>query len=219
MIILTHSCDLRSLRSSIASCRAFYSAFSSCPAAVTKALVSLEIDDAVLPEAILAVRAASIRRADQPYSELPAALSQLFSPGREALLSHKWSFADGIAAIRLHSIIDHLAATPGSIYPVYSGDQITFAIRNRPQGNELARIKRALYRFEIFCGLFPPPSGRPDLGFREAQASFFSQFAPWENEQLACVHELLWRHVAPGRQLSRSLADALPGPADTMGSF
>ncbi|KAI5859877.1 hypothetical protein GGS23DRAFT_614708 [Durotheca rogersii] len=66
-------------------------------------------------------------------------------------------------------------------------------------GQELVRIKRALYRFELYCKLFPPPEQHYlESSFITAQLVFSRRFPAWENEQLASIRESLWRKVTPG---------------------
>ncbi|KAH8650971.1 hypothetical protein BGZ60DRAFT_388725 [Tricladium varicosporioides] len=196
-IILAHSHDLNSLLSTVASCRAFYAAFHTSPSSLIQALISREIDAAVLPEAIQALRAASFRRHHLQGSDLHLAMTPLFGEGRDALLNYRWSLADGVAAVRLHSITDIFASEFVLYYLFMLQGLSNCEQQDPPSIQELARIKRALYRFETYCSLFPPPEDPGDPGFKAAQISFFSSFSPWEREQLACVHESLWRQVTP----------------------
>ncbi|KAK1851225.1 hypothetical protein CCHR01_06160 [Colletotrichum chrysophilum] len=70
---------------------------------------------------------------------------------------------------------------------------------------ELLRCQRALYRFEIYRILFPQhqdlerdyPDDVDDLdGGMMAQMQFLAGSPPWENEQLGCIYESLWRLIA-----------------------
>lgn len=213
-LLLEHCCDLDSLLSLMASCRTFYFAFHNYPTSLTHTLISREIDIAVLPDAIQLLKAAEISRNGPSFSDLPIAVSKLFGEGREALVKDRWSLADGIAAIRLHSIIDGFASKFASYYLSWLQKNSKRDQETPPSVLELARIKRALYKFEVFCRLFPAVeqddkseearyaigssrSENPD--FDAAQMSFLSFLSPWEREQLACIHESLWRQVAPGK--------------------
>ncbi|KAH8582380.1 hypothetical protein B0O99DRAFT_603455 [Bisporella sp. PMI_857] len=65
-----------------------------------------------------------------------------------------------------------------------------------PTQGETARIKRALYRFEIFCNVFRRTRPRvpvPD----EYLDHFCCRFSPWENEQMGCIQDFLFRLVSP----------------------
>ena len=76
-----------------------------------------------------------------------------------------------------------------------------------PTRQELRRIERALYRFEIYCDLFREiPNERsstiPSAINSEQSQLFFAKFAPYENEQLGCIHDFLVRAISPSKFLS-----------------
>jgi hypothetical protein len=158
-IVLAHSHDLDSLLSTVASCRAFYAAFHTSPSSLTQALVFREIDAAVLPEAIQTLRAALFHRHRHrlPSSDPHLAVSSLFGEGRDALLNYRWNLADGIAVIRLHSIVETFTSEFASYYLSWLQRHSKCEQEGPPSIQERARIKRALYRFETYCNLFPPP--------------------------------------------------------------
>lgn len=197
-IILRHSHDLDSLLSTISSCRAFYAAFKSSTRSITRAIVCQEISVDILPEAIQTLRAATFSRPSE--SEFTLVKSQLFGDRREALLDYQWNPADGIAAIRLNSIIESFASDLASCYLSLLRKCRGLGQNGPPSMPELLRIKRALYRFEIFCRLFPPDATRiTDPAPTKSHISFLALFSPWEEDQLASIHESLWRRVAPSK--------------------
>lgn len=69
---------------------------------------------------------------------------------------------------------------------------------SRPSQMEFFRIRRALYRFQLYCNLnfrdvvdfHPGRWVREKRNFRMGRY-FFNPFSPWVNEQLACVHDYL----------------------------
>ncbi|KAM0420993.1 hypothetical protein ACHAPT_011236 [Fusarium lateritium] len=64
------------------------------------------------------------------------------------------------------------------------------------QKHPVSQTERVLYRFEMFRRLF----GRfcaNELELIALAPSFFEKFAPWENAQLACIHDFLAREVSP----------------------
>ena len=69
--------------------------------------------------------------------------------------------------------------------------------------DETFRIHRAMYRHMVYCNLFRHPSDTPLRGGLEAAISlYFSQkFAPWVNEQLACVHDYFERVLSRGESV------------------
>ncbi len=74
--------------------------------------------------------------------------------------------------------------------------------------NEVLRIHRALYRFQINCHLFfhDDKDFRPDRERRRdlcdtMHGDFFGPFSPWLNEQLVCIHDYLERVLSRGKIL------------------
>lgn len=69
---------------------------------------------------------------------------------------------------------------------------------SRPSQMELFRIRRALYRFQLYCNLnfrdvvdFHPGRWVREMRNYRMARSFFNPFSPWVNEQLSCVHDYL----------------------------
>jgi hypothetical protein len=201
--ILSNMPDLDTLLASIASCRAFYSAFKSSPTPIIRDLAFRIIGIAVLPDSILATlaRNAGPCRLTGPEEAIVAAVLELLNRrGDEALLTtHKWTAAEGMATIRLHSIIDDMARKFASFH-LSLLEKVSGRQKEPPSNQELVRIKRALYRFEVFRTLFPPRN-RDDQhipALLNAQEAFFGTASPWENEELFAVLDSLRRLVAPG---------------------
>lgn len=74
----------------------------------------------------------------------------------------------------------------------------TFAKRQRLTSKERFIIKRALYRFEMYCGLFYGDGGgldadtkRQNLTRNLARVTFLSYSPPWVNEQLGSIYDFL----------------------------
>ncbi len=73
--------------------------------------------------------------------------------------------------------------------------------------SEMLRIKRSLYRFEFCCNTFKSSlwqyhwSCRDDFKMSVANGQgghHFRGFAPWENEQLACIRDYLYGVIVDG---------------------
>jgi len=62
---------------------------------------------------------------------------------------------------------------------------------------EAVRIQRALYRYELFCSVFPPNPMRDHrflsdpLDAQEKAHYLLSLYQPWEVEEMTCVHDYL----------------------------
>lgn len=62
--------------------------------------------------------------------------------------------------------------------------------------DEVFRIQRAIYRFQLYCNLFRFPYTRQQIAHDLESlltVCFFGPFSPWVNEQLACVHDYFER--------------------------
>lgn len=63
---------------------------------------------------------------------------------------------------------------------------------------EVCRIKRSFYRFETFCNLFREVDKVLSVVHEDRKTCFFQTLAPWEIEQLGCVHDFLVEAISPG---------------------
>lgn len=70
--------------------------------------------------------------------------------------------------------------------------------------NEVTRIERSLYRFEIYCNLFRDSAQFTFAPGPEQREAYFSKFSPWENEQLACVQDYLSGAIREGKALTEN---------------
>ncbi|KJZ75842.1 hypothetical protein HIM_04666 [Hirsutella minnesotensis 3608] len=61
---------------------------------------------------------------------------------------------------------------------------------------EVARLQRAFFRHELYCRVFSRgPDGRSIMGANDQFDLFVSRLAPWEAEEMACVHDFYTWHV------------------------
>ncbi|GAM86201.1 hypothetical protein ANO11243_042130 [Dothideomycetidae sp. 11243] len=177
--VLSYLPDVTSLQAAATSCRAFHHAFQGAQGIIATLVLSNQIDISVLPEAIAADTSAAI--GSRNVSDIMQKLHQRY----DRPCSTRQMFRLG----RFHHLVSDLAgrfATTviSAFEPHWPKDAISL--------REKRRIERSIYRFEIFCNLF-----RSSDMAREEQSSFFSRLAPWENEQLGCIHDFLVRLVSP----------------------
>ena len=198
--ILEYSQDLDNLLSTMASCRAFFQAFNVCPGPLLGAAVSRSIDPAVLPEAMLALRAASLYRDSQSKAKPYHAVYRIVEENRRSLLCYyRWTIADALSATRLHSVVESFASEFAQYYLFWlKKNSQPHAVEAPPSEEELSRIKRALYWFETYCRVFPCSDEFQDKDRSAASIVLLSALSPWEREQLVSVYESLWRVVTPG---------------------
>ena len=196
--------DIGTLRTAVLSCPAFFHAFRYSEGPIMNSVLLGEIGSAVFPEAVIALEASSIRHGKPTVQERANSVSQKQLLRREQV-QWIWTPADALAASKVHfyvhSFATKFASAALSRVPSCSGLQLEHSPSTQ---QELERIERALYRFEIYCNLFPPSrSMESEIASGDSAAmqyeAFFSRFAPWENEQLACIYDFLVREVSPGR--------------------
>jgi len=84
----------------------------------------------------------------------------------------------------------------------FAADFASSALATTPQAQatpkELCRIQRTLYRFELYCNSVGRSNACEFEYFSEEEQRgyFFARFPPWENEQLACVHDYLFEQLS-----------------------
>ena len=121
------------------------------------------------------------------------------------LAPHKaqiWTLSEALPMNKVHSCVNFFAADFASF--ALSKNPIPGDSSAAPSCTETLRIKRSLYRFELYCNLFRKPSYdrmvRGDrncliqpspFGTQEQRDIFLNMFSPWENEQLGCIHDYL----------------------------
>ncbi|KAJ4292875.1 hypothetical protein N0V88_005533 [Collariella sp. IMI 366227] len=199
-LILDHCPDLDTFLSCIATCRAFYDVFQSAPKSFARNLVHRLIEPSLLPEAILVFCARSYRT--RHMSDLPLAVSQILSwrnDEQRPNFLNLWSLRQAISALRLNAIISTLAGELATSH-LSKFEELSDHKQKLPSEQELRRINRALYRYEIYSALLPRhahDSDEQSQGYGAAQLAFLGRASAWENEQLVCVYEALWRRVAP----------------------
>jgi hypothetical protein len=196
--------DVGTLRTAALSCPTFYYAFRGSPASITTSVLLSEIGPAILPEATMVLEASSIHRRNPSVQDMlgPSGLGKYWLQREK--VRREWTPADALSASKLHFYVHSfgikLASTALSKIPSHRGQQPP------PTRQELERIKRALYRFQVYRHISPPRS----YGEYMANADriemlheiFFSKFATWENEQLACIYDFLVEEVRPGKSIS-----------------
>ncbi|TVY73585.1 hypothetical protein LSUE1_G006855 [Lachnellula suecica] len=181
--------DAESLKSLALSCRSLFGAFKDAELLVTRQVVLNEIASGVLPEAVAVLEASFTTTWDR--SSVQGFMSRHFDA--RITPSRNWTLSDALSVTKIQSHISYFAED----FFLKSSSMQSFGSHVLPLSeNERLRIDRAFYRFEIYCNLFRDFKN-PLFALSEQRVVFFSRFSPWENEQLACVHEYLLRVVSP----------------------
>ena len=120
--------------------------------------------------------------------------------------SQKWELSEALQMSKVHSCVEFFAAEFASA--ALSKNPTARGSNAAPSAAEMTRIKRILYRFELYCNLFRKPHHdrmirgerncliQPSpFGKEEQRDIFFDMFSPWENEQLGCIHDHLIEQI------------------------
>lgn len=195
-VLFSHLSEAISLQALILTCSSFYHIFKNAESKISTEVLLNELDEALFYEVSAVIASApheawSKERTRDFLRELQ----------RDKPISRRWSLSDILTVSKLHQRVQFFAvdfslsaraANPigGSVFDVDSSPL---------SSSELRRIERTFYYFELYCNLFregKQNDGRFDE--TEQREVFFSKFSPWQNEQLSCIHQYLFRSLSVG---------------------
>jgi hypothetical protein len=194
--ILKNLDNIRSILPCLLVCRKFYLSYQQYPS-VKKDIVANHITKSLLPYAV-AVRVASQLPKPLSAASIDEVLDNIYGPQAQLnTLSclNQMAVDDLRHLVRMHDIIHELAMEfAGQAWSTLCPDDVNLS------SMEYFRFYRAFYRFELLCSLFLTfaPSYE-DLANSRARAQFLSKHPPWENEQIACVHDFLAWKMSKGQ--------------------
>ncbi|KAM3065460.1 hypothetical protein ACMFMG_011652 [Clarireedia jacksonii] len=184
------------LASIILTCKAIYNAFVSADQLILKQVLTNEIGSEVLPEALLA---ALISRQIPVGDDVRDEYGNCFLENGRNIELEAYSdlrICDALFLSKLHS---HVVYFTNDFISKAFASRI-FTKRQLPASNkENWRIQRTFYRFQIYCYIVHEKETLFPVNLQSDQNRiFFNYFSVWENEQLACVHDYIFRIIAPG---------------------
>lgn len=194
--ILSALPDVWSLRSMALTCSSFYNAFINAERLITTRVLKNHVAADVLPDAIAALRSSQVE---------PWMWREIREFGSKRLHSQasppaSWTMVDALAVSNLHSCVEYWSEK--FVKEMFNTASIFAYIDAPPAGslsqNEKNRIQRAFYRFEVYQNLCRGFDVRENGGFLICKDS------DCENEQLACVHDYLFRAICPGTDIPDS---------------
>lgn len=183
--------EATSLLSLILACSSFCYAFKNAELFIVKNIIADEFGPDVLLEAIathdLASKAASNRLILDVYVLHNSFPRVNFTPIID--------LSRAVALSRFHFYIryftsDYISTTLAKCPVIFRAEKHILPPASR---SEIFRIQRAFYRFEMFRLLGFNTEAR-----NEDRGSFLGLFAPWENNQLACINDYFHAVVSPG---------------------
>lgn len=189
--------DIPSLRALSLTNSGLHEIFIKHASSISFAVLSNEIPATILPEAIAAWSSSNIK----PWSRSRVQrFLQDYHANREAQMSQSWTLFKALKVSKLHQrsrfFASEFSASVLSTNPVSGSPTPNFP----PSSREADRIERTFHRFELYCNLFrkqsPTQEGTQRFSDTEQQDIYFKHYAAWENEQLACVHDYLFRRLS-----------------------
>ncbi|CAF9920038.1 MAG: hypothetical protein ALECFALPRED_001411 [Alectoria fallacina] len=201
--IFTNLPDVTSAKSLALASSSFYYTFLDAQALILTQVLQNEISTPLLHGAFAAYKASRIpvwsKQAIQDF------LNEYFGDSVPHK-SQKWKLSEALHMSRIHSCVEFFTAEFASF--ALSKNPTARGSNAAPSFTEIIRIKRILYRFELYCNLFRKPiHDRMIRGQRncliqpspfekqEQRGIFFDRFSPWENEQLGCIHDYLIEEI------------------------
>ena len=193
-IVLCQAPDAPTLRNLIISAPSFYHGYRATPKIILEAVLSNEYGSRLLPEALTTQLSARLPKED-------------FDSARDVLLTKlqnkpqvpvDWTLADSLALSKIHDNVNFFALEFAAHWNEHVDE--TIPLDNEPATRtEMERIRRALFRFELYCNSFPKSLDRP--GPDERKELFLDRFSPWENEQLVTMYEYLLERMSIGQSV------------------
>lgn len=217
-MILSVLPDIQSLQAAILCCSTIHAAFTSAEASVTSMVLLNELDSDVMPEAFVAESTLHPFETVRPRN--PDVYNDNYYQFAEKHLQQRCQSSgsrrlpDALRIVKLHDCIRIWAARfadatlktmrEETMYERLEPDPYD-SVQIDATDNEMKRIERAFYRLEIFCNLFRGGLLRLrwaiDRHLADVRRVFCLNFAPWENEQMACVMDFLVRWMSQGRNI------------------
>ncbi|OJJ78200.1 hypothetical protein ASPBRDRAFT_50971 [Aspergillus brasiliensis CBS 101740] len=190
--ILAAASDIRTLEAAVMTGPCLYNAFKGAEQIIVQSVVPHQFDADLLHD--LSTHASSKIR-DGSIQQAEKFLTPYFARDQHHFLaSMEWGLAQARSISQLDETVQYFVdriATHALRIPGLSFRQPDPPFLP-PTKLERNRIARSLYRFETCCNL--DPSWREELMIDKGKR-YKDHFAPWENEQLVCVGEFLYKHV------------------------
>lgn len=189
--ILTIAPDIQSLTAAVLGGPRIYHSFLDAQVRITKEVLTRQIPKELYHDALAAE--ASSRQGTWTRQQAEDFLGDYFARDRQPFHSTlQWSLSQAIPLARLHETIEYF--TDSLVFTVFAQKPCA----NPVSRTERLRIGRNFYRFQVYCNLFQNMRMIPINADHDQRDSYFSQFAPWEIEQLACIHDYLLGTITPG---------------------
>ena len=217
--IFTSLPDLWNVNSLCLTSRCFHHAFREGENQVVRTIISRQIDGRYVREILAVAKSSLITPVSWSKQGVEQILSDYFNAGPDAT-SVQWTMSSGrnIEILSRVLIPVDTATFANSAYEKILNDEFFV---NQPGSEpedqsvsgfedmnlnmsdaEISRFIRAFWRFELYCNLFriqnlEDGSVQERILRADQKTLFFDHFAPYENEQLACIDDYFWDQISP----------------------
>ena len=196
--ILSRLSDIQSLAATVLTGPYLYYAFLDAQSWITEEVLLRQIPTELLHDA-LAGEVSSHRdiwAREQAKDFLAKYLARDQQPFHSYL---QWTLSQTLSLARFYRIVEFFTAS-----------LVSSILTQRPSAwpvspSEKSRIDRNFYRFQIYCNVFRNKDNIPIRPSDAQRKVYFAHFAPWENEQLACIQDYLHGVMTPGSYFNCSL--------------
>lgn len=156
------------------------------------AVLCKEIPVAILPEAIAAWSSSKIK----PWNKYGGwGFLKHYHANREAQLNQSWTLNKAREVSKLYQCCRFFASEFSAA--ALSENPKAGLTPSRLESN---RIERSFLRFELYCNIFrkqfPSQKSKHRFSPEQQREMYLKYYADWENEQLACVHDCLFRRLS-----------------------
>ncbi len=196
--ILSSLADVASLRALILTCSTLYQAFLDVKSLTIANIIQTQIDSSLMQDALTTLRFSRITPCSKSVAEN---LRRAYIRRETSFSVPRWTLRDTLDLSELHSHVEFFArifASSALSHNPVTGLPKTGPVKVSP--SELIRIERTLYRFEFYHTSFAEREefsiGRTqrfteNFTGQDRARYLYAGFAPWENEQLACIRDYL----------------------------
>lgn len=182
--------DIQSLGALVLTGPLFYRAFLDAQAQIVKEVLQRQIPTELMHDAL----AAEFSKQDVWTREQAIDfLEQYFAREKKSFhSSFQWTLSEALPLARLHSLVE-----------LFTSSLVSSILAQKHSAQPLSKTEKFrlncnFYRFEIYCNLFRNKDKNPIYADDDQREEYFAHFAPWENEQLACIHDYLLLLITPG---------------------
>jgi hypothetical protein len=212
-IVLSQLDSMPSLASAILSHSSLYASFYDAQDRIIRTILRNQIPQSLLGYAFLTNRASSpdLDRCD--FEDIGNRVLRGFSFDfrfrrrrhriREHILTRESPLDVRLVSTlsKTHAIIEHFTRDLARDTLPFARKELGLGGKQGVTKDEIFRIQRAMYCFQVYCNLFRHPYDGPQrrqLGTLLSVHFFGESFAPWVREQLACIHDYFERLLSRG---------------------